>query len=289
MSRPCCIPPPTCSRIAAPGRWCWSGPRASTSTTAAASATSRVSPGCGARGSATATRSWSRPRASRCRGSPSRTCSAGAATSRPSRWPRRSRPSRPCPTSKVFFTNSGSEANDTQVKLAWYYNNVRGQPKRKKIIARQRGYHGTTIASGQPVGPRRVPRRFRPADRAACCTPTARITGNTREAGESEEDYASRARPQPRRPDRARGAGHDRRLHRRAGDGRGRRARSARHLFREGAGRAGQARHRLHRRRGDLRLCPHRQLVGLADLRHAAVDRHDGQGRSPRPTCRWAR
>ena len=42
----------------------------------------------------------------------------------------------PAPTSKVFFTNSGSEANDTQIKLAWYYNNARGRPKRKKIISR---------------------------------------------------------------------------------------------------------------------------------------------------------
>ena len=58
----------------------------------------------------------------------------------------------PIPASKVFFTNSGSEANDTQVKLAWYYNNVRGQPKRKKIIARQRGYHGTTVASASLSG-----------------------------------------------------------------------------------------------------------------------------------------
>jgi len=58
----------------------------------------------------------------------------------------------PVPASKVFFTNSGSEANDTQVKIAWYFNNVRGQPRRKKIIARQRGYHGTTVASASLSG-----------------------------------------------------------------------------------------------------------------------------------------
>ncbi len=58
----------------------------------------------------------------------------------------------PVPASKVFFTNSGSEANDTQVKLAWYFNNVRGQPRRKKIIARQRGYHGTTVAAASMSG-----------------------------------------------------------------------------------------------------------------------------------------
>ncbi|MGZ5850634.1 MAG: aminotransferase class III-fold pyridoxal phosphate-dependent enzyme, partial [Methyloceanibacter sp.] len=38
----------------------------------------------------------------------------------------------PAPTSKVLFTASGSEANDTQVKLAWYYNNARGLPAKKK-------------------------------------------------------------------------------------------------------------------------------------------------------------
>lgn len=54
--------------------------------------------------------------------------------------------------SKVFFGNSGSDANDTQVKLVWYYNNVRGKPEKKKIIARQRGYHGVTVMSGGITG-----------------------------------------------------------------------------------------------------------------------------------------
>ena len=58
----------------------------------------------------------------------------------------------PVPMSKVFFGNSGSDANDTQVKLVWYYNNTRGKPKKKKIIARQRAYHGVTIMSGGMTG-----------------------------------------------------------------------------------------------------------------------------------------
>src|SRR5262245_13545072 len=53
----------------------------------------------------------------------------------------------PVPMSKVFFGNSGSDANDTQVKLVWYYQNVRGKTQKKKIIARQRGYHGVTMVS----------------------------------------------------------------------------------------------------------------------------------------------
>ena len=60
----------------------------------------------------------------------------------------------PAPMSKVFFANSGSEANDTAVKLVWYYHNAIGKPQKKKIISRIRGYHGNTVASvsvsGQP-------------------------------------------------------------------------------------------------------------------------------------------
>ncbi len=61
----------------------------------------------------------------------------------------------PVPMSKVLFQCSGSEANDTAIKLIWYYNNAIGRPDKKKIIGRVRGYHGTTAAavslSGQPL------------------------------------------------------------------------------------------------------------------------------------------
>lgn len=53
---------------------------------------------------------------------------------------------------KVLFANSGSEANDTAIKLAWYINNALGRPRKKKIIARQRAYHGVTIATGSLTG-----------------------------------------------------------------------------------------------------------------------------------------
>ncbi|MGH1424838.1 MAG: aspartate aminotransferase family protein [Pseudooceanicola sp.] len=56
------------------------------------------------------------------------------------------------PMSKVFFTNSGSEANDTVVKMLWFRSNSLGQPERKKIIGRVRGYHGITVASGSMTG-----------------------------------------------------------------------------------------------------------------------------------------
>ena len=53
---------------------------------------------------------------------------------------------------KALFANSGSEANDTAIKLAWYVNNALGRPQKKKIISRQRAYHGVTIASGSLTG-----------------------------------------------------------------------------------------------------------------------------------------
>jgi len=58
----------------------------------------------------------------------------------------------PVPVSKVFFCNSGSEANDSQVKLVWYMNNALGRPRKKKIISRQKAYHGVTIASASLTG-----------------------------------------------------------------------------------------------------------------------------------------
>src|SRR3981081_4632799 len=58
----------------------------------------------------------------------------------------------PVPTSKVFFCSSGSEANDTQVKLVWYMNNALGRPRKKKIISRLRAYHGVTIAAASLTG-----------------------------------------------------------------------------------------------------------------------------------------
>jgi 4-aminobutyrate--pyruvate transaminase len=54
----------------------------------------------------------------------------------------------PKPLTKIMFASSGSEANDTAIKLTWYYNNARGKPAKKKIISREQAYHGVTIAAG---------------------------------------------------------------------------------------------------------------------------------------------
>jgi 4-aminobutyrate---pyruvate transaminase len=58
----------------------------------------------------------------------------------------------PVPMSKVFFANSGSEANDSAIKMVWYLNNALGRPNKKKIIGRLKGYHGITIGSASLTG-----------------------------------------------------------------------------------------------------------------------------------------
>ncbi len=58
----------------------------------------------------------------------------------------------PMDASKVFFGCSGSDANDTQVKLMWYYNNAIGRPKKKKIISRIKAYHGISLAATSLTG-----------------------------------------------------------------------------------------------------------------------------------------
>ena len=93
--------------------------------------------------------------------------------------------------SRVIFQSSGSEANETQVKLAWYYNNARGRPDKKKIISRIRGYHGVTIVAGSMTG---LPYNHRdfdlPVDRILHTDTPHHWKGA--EPGESEPDYAAR-------------------------------------------------------------------------------------------------
>jgi 4-aminobutyrate--pyruvate transaminase len=97
----------------------------------------------------------------------------------------------PVPMSKVFFANSGSEAVDTAVKLVWYYNNALGRPEKKKIISRQKAYHGVTIASASLTGLPNLHRDFDlPIDRIVHtdCPHYYRFGA----LGESEDDFASR-------------------------------------------------------------------------------------------------
>lgn len=97
----------------------------------------------------------------------------------------------PAPMSKVFFANSGSEANDTLIKIAWCYNNARGRPEKKKIISRHYGFHGVTVGAASMSGI--------PAIHADFDLPLPGFLHTDMphyyryaHAGESEEDYASR-------------------------------------------------------------------------------------------------
>ena len=58
----------------------------------------------------------------------------------------------PSHMSKVYFGLSGSDANETNIKLVWYYNNILGRPEKKKIISRWRGYHGSGLITGSLTG-----------------------------------------------------------------------------------------------------------------------------------------
>jgi L-2,4-diaminobutyrate transaminase len=58
----------------------------------------------------------------------------------------------PAGMSKIYYGMSGSDANETNIKLVWHYWAVRGQPQRRKIISRLRGYHGSGIVTGSMTG-----------------------------------------------------------------------------------------------------------------------------------------
>ena len=93
--------------------------------------------------------------------------------------------------SKVLFNNSGSEANDTAIKLVWYYNNALGRSQKKKIVSRIKAYHGVTIASASLTG---LPNNHRDFDLPI---PGIVHTGcphhyRFAQAEESEEAFASR-------------------------------------------------------------------------------------------------
>lgn len=92
---------------------------------------------------------------------------------------------------KAHFVNSGSEANDTVVKMIWFYNNARGKPEKKKIISRVKAYHGITMMSASLTG---LPNNHRDFDlpfpqiKHVTCAHHYRFA----EPGESEEEFSTR-------------------------------------------------------------------------------------------------
>jgi 4-aminobutyrate--pyruvate transaminase len=92
---------------------------------------------------------------------------------------------------KAHFTSSGSEANDLVMKMIWYYNNALGRPAKKKIVSRQKAYHGVSIASGSLTG---LPNNHRDFDLPL---PMVKHVGCPNlwrfgKPGESEEAFATR-------------------------------------------------------------------------------------------------
>jgi len=92
---------------------------------------------------------------------------------------------------QVFFGSSGSDANDTAMKLVRYYNNARGRPLKRKFISRHWGYHGTSLATAALTG---VPRNHAGFDLPMADVLRVECPNHWRNAlpGESEEAYASR-------------------------------------------------------------------------------------------------
>jgi 4-aminobutyrate--pyruvate transaminase len=97
----------------------------------------------------------------------------------------------PKPMARVFFANSGSEAADTAVKLAWYYNIARGKPEKRKIVGRFRGYHGVTVAAASVTGQPYNHNGFGLPIPGFVHTDAAHYQSGA-EKGESEEQYATR-------------------------------------------------------------------------------------------------
>jgi 4-aminobutyrate--pyruvate transaminase len=97
----------------------------------------------------------------------------------------------PFEASRVFFGNSGSDANDTQIKLVWYYNNAIGRPRKKKIISRHKAYHGVTIGSAGLTGLAPFHDNF-DLPLPGVLHADAPYYYRGAEAGESEQDYATR-------------------------------------------------------------------------------------------------
>lgn len=98
----------------------------------------------------------------------------------------------PFEASKVFFSLSGSDANDTQIKLIWVYNNILGRPEKKKIIARRNAYHGSTIGAASLTHLPAFRNGFeQPLDRYVLHTECPYYYRGARD-GESEEEFSER-------------------------------------------------------------------------------------------------
>ena len=173
----------------------------------------------------------------------------------------------PVPMSKVFFANSGSEANDSAIKMIWYFNNAVGREEEEEDHRPHQGlsrhHAGRRVAdrtAGQPSQLRRAAARLRAHDDAAFL-PRRRGRRDRGRVRHPLRRRTGKADPGGR-------PGHGRRDVGRADHGCRRRDRAAARLFREDPGGAEEIRCAAGRRRGDLRLLAHRQLLGQPDTQH---------------------
>ena len=195
------------------------------------------------------------------------TPSSSAPTSRQPRSPRSSSSSPAWTGGKAYFATSGSEANETMVKLAWVYHTVRGKPTKRKVIARDRAFHGSTIAAASMCGLEFMHREFGlplPGFLHTLCPSPYRGMLE----GEDEAAFVERLASELERMILREGPDIDRRLHRRADPCRRRHHRPAEDLFRPHSGGAEEIRHPLPRRRDRLRL-RHAPATGSAGRRSA--------------------
>ncbi|SOD91210.1 aspartate aminotransferase family protein [Caenispirillum bisanense] len=92
---------------------------------------------------------------------------------------------------RIYYGMSGSDANETQIKLVWYYNNILGRPEKKKIISRWRGYHGSGVMTGSLTGLEAFHKAF-DLPRAPILHTTAPYQYWNGTPGESSRDFAKR-------------------------------------------------------------------------------------------------
>ncbi len=99
----------------------------------------------------------------------------------------------PIGDARIFFANSGSEANDSQIKMLHYYFNVIGKPEKKKIIAFDRSYHGVTMAAAALTGLPVMHTHFDvPVDTLGILRAECPHYYHGQQNGESESEYATR-------------------------------------------------------------------------------------------------
>ena len=215
--------------------------------TAKAIASSTAWRACGRPTSATAARSSRKPLTTRWSSCRSTIRSSRPRIRRSWRCRASSRSSRRDNINQVFYGSSGSELNDTAIRLIRHYWVLKGEPKRRIIISRKNAYHGSTIAAGSMGGMAHVHAHSYPVYEGFRHVMDPYWYGESLD-GEIAGSVRPSRRARPRRGDPGGRARERRGVRRRAGAGRRRRQDRARHLLARGAAHRRQIRHPAPRR-----------------------------------------